>query len=96
MKKLLASLLAIAMVLGLCACGSGSTASSTTPASEPTEAASAPEQKPAEPAAPQEEASQAEAPASAEEEAPAAGGLITTDYTYDLPLVDDGCQPHLS
>ena len=90
MKKLLASLLAIAMVLVLCACGSGSTASSAAPASEPTEAASAPEQKPAEPAAPQEEASQAEAPASAEEEAPAAGGLITTDYTYDLPLVDDG------
>ena len=48
MKKLLASLLAIAMVLGLCACGSGSTASSAAPASEPTEAASAPEQKPAE------------------------------------------------
>ena len=55
MKKLLASLLAIAMVLGLCACGGGSTASSAAPAaSEPTEAASAPEQ-PQEPAAPQEE-----------------------------------------
>ena len=89
MKKLLASLLAIAMVLGLCACGSGSTASSAAPASEPTETTSAPEQQPAESAAPQEEASQAEEPASTEEDAPATGDLITTDYTYDLPLVDD-------
>ena len=91
MKKLLASLLALAMVLGLCACGGGSAASSAAaPASEPTEAASAPEQKPQEPEAPQGEASQAEEPASTEEEATASGGLITTDYTYDLPLVDDG------
>lgn len=90
MKKLLASLLAIAMVLGLCACGGGSTASSAAPAaSEPTEAASAPEQQPQEPAAPQEEASQAEEAPSAEEASAPSDGLITTDYTYDLPLVDD-------
>ena len=89
MKKLLASLLAIAMVLGLCACGGGSTASSAAPAaSEPTEAASAPEQ-PQEPAAPQEEASQTEEVPSAEEASAPSDGLITTDYTYDLPLVDD-------
>ncbi len=94
MKKLLATLLALAMVLGLCACGSGSTASSASApaesASEPASAA-APADAPkddAEPA-PAPEASNAEAESSAEEAPTESSGLITTDYSYDLPLVDD-------
>ncbi len=91
MKKLLASMLALAMVLGLCACGGGSSSAASAEKSAPEASVSdtAPAETPQEPAAPQEEASQAEEPASAEEEAPASDGLITTDYTYELPLVDD-------
>ena len=94
MKKLLATLLALAMVLGLCACGSGSAAGSASApaesASEPASAA-APADAPkddAEPA-PAPEASNAEAESSAEEAPTESSGLITTDYSYDLPLVDD-------
>ena len=106
MKKVLAILLAMAMILCLGACG-GSDASSAAPASVP-EASAASAEAPAE--APEEPEAPAEAPASAEEpaeapeapeeapeEAPAEeGGLITTDYTYELPLYDESENAELS
>lgn len=91
MKKLLALLLALTMVLGLCACGGSESAASASGA-ETSEVASAPQQDetPAEdetPAAPAEDASTVEE-APAEDET--GDGLITTDYTYELPLFEEG------
>lgn len=90
MKKLLALLLVLAMVLGLVACGGSSESAAETAASEAGETSQtvAAEEAPAEETpAVEEEASAAEG--SAVEEAPAEGGLITTDYTYELPLFDE-------
>ena len=93
-KKLLAILLAMAMILtvfGACGDSQSSASAPASEAEEPVETAAAPEasEAPA-PAAEPEPASAAE-PASAEEaaDAPAEGGLITTDYKYDLPLFDE-------
>lgn len=87
MKKLLATLLALAMVLGLCACGGGSTSSET---ASGTKSASESE------AAPTQETQEADVPEdsvvaedSAAEETGNDSGLISTDYTYELPLVED-------
>ena len=103
-KKLLALLLCLALALGLLgACGStapaaeGSAAASaegSAAAEEPAAAAEEPAAAAEEPAAAAEEAASveegsAEEPAEEAEEAPAEGGLITTDYTYDLPLFPD-------
>lgn len=92
MKKLLAMLLALAMVLGLVACGGSTSSASEAPASDVSETVEAPAQEET-PAAPAED-SAAEAPVeegSAAEEAPVDDdGLITTDYTYELPLFEEG------
>ncbi len=94
-KKLLAVLLAMVMVIALFgACGGETTSSGTESASAQPEAS--------EPAAPAEESeAPAQEPVSAEEpastldssveetETSAEGTLITTDYTYDLPLFDE-------
>lgn len=88
MRKILALLLALTLVLGLCACGgqSASAGESSEPASAPAETPAAAEE------APVEDSAVAEAPVegSAAEEAPAGDGLITTDYTYELPLFEEG------
>lgn len=92
MKKLLAMLLTLAMILGLVACG-GSTTSASEPAnSDVSETVEAPAEEET-PAAPAEDAEEAPADngSAAEEEAPVDnGGLITTDYTYELPLFEEG------
>lgn len=91
-KKLLAILLSLAMIFALfSACGDGA---ASTPTSEPT-SASAPEEAPAapetpdEPEPPQEPVSAEEPGSAVDAETPEAGGLITTDYKYDLPLFDE-------
>lgn len=96
MKKLLALLLALTMVLGLAACGGG-TESAAEASAAASEAASAPAEAPADdqPAAegegPVVDDNAVEAEASAVEEAPVEDdGLITTDYTYELPLFEPG------
>lgn len=88
-KKLLAILLAMAMVFAVfSACGND--AASTAPESAASQEASEPAAPENEPEAPEEPASVEEPASSAEEvEAPAEDGLITTDYTYDLPLFDE-------
>ena len=92
MKKILALLLALTMVLGMVACG-GETASSapaeTESAAVESEAtAEAPAEEPAPEAAPEEApAEEGSAPA---EEVVEDDGLITTDYTYELPLFEPG------
>ena len=103
-KKLLALLLCLAMVAGvLSACGSTAApsaapeaaASGAEEAAAPAEEGAAPAEEAAEAPAAEEAAASAEEAGSAAEEAPAeeapaeAGGLITTDYTYDLPLFPD-------
>ena len=92
MKKILALLLALTMVLGMVACG-GETASSapaeTESAAVESEAtAEAPAEEPAPEAAPEEApAEEGSAPA---EEVVEDDGLITTDYVYELPLFEPG------
>ena len=92
MKKILALLLALTMVLGMVACG-GETASSapaeTESAAVESEAtAEAPAEEPAPEAAPEEApAEEGSAPA---EEVVEDDGLITTDYVYELPLFEEG------
>ena len=101
-KKLLALLLCLAMVAGvLSACGSTAApsaapeaaASGAEEAAAPAEEGAAPAEEAAAPAeeaaAPAEEAGSAAEEAPAEEAPAEAGGLITTDYTYDLPLFPD-------
>lgn len=93
-KKMLAILLAMAMIFAVfSACGDEA---ASTPASEPaSEAASTPEEPtaapepPAEPEPPQEPVSAEEPASTVEEDTPEEGGLITTDYVYDLPLFDE-------
>ena len=90
-KKLLAILLAMAMVFALfSACGDGAASAPATTEESAAEAPAAEAPAAEEPAAeaPAPEAS-AQEPVSAVEEAPEAGGLITTDYVYDLPLFED-------
>ena len=104
MKKLLAMLLALCMILSLAACG-GAAASAATSASAPAdasvdEAEEVDEEAPAEPAEPAEDEESAEdveeASTEEEESAPAEGGLITTDYVYELPLYDESENAELS
>lgn len=91
-KKLLAVLLAMAMIFAvLGACGDGA---ASVPASESTSAASTPEEPaapeaPDEPEPPQEPVSAGEPDSTVEAEPAESGGLIATDYTYDLPLFDE-------
>jgi putative aldouronate transport system substrate-binding protein len=95
MKKLVASLLALTLVFSLCACG-GTAASSTTttddtsaaPAEvqETTEASAEAPEAPEAPAAPEEASVEDSA---LEDSAVGSDGLITTDYTYELPLFDE-------
>jgi putative aldouronate transport system substrate-binding protein len=93
MKKLVASLLALTLVFSLCACGG--TAASSKSATDDTSSAPAEAQEVT-------EASEAEAPAEApadaleadsaqepEDSAVESDGLISTDYTYELPLFDE-------
>lgn len=101
MKKILALLLAMAMIFAVfSACGNDAASSAAAPASE-TESASAPEAQPEPPAqevppeTPEAPAS-AEEPASTEEDAPSEGDLITTSYVYDLPLFDESRNAELS
>ena len=94
MKKILALLLALVMVLGMAACGgdTASEASAPVESAASSEAAPAPEaEEPAPEAAPEEAAPAEEGSAAAEaEEVPAEDdGLITTDYVYELPLLDE-------
>ena len=98
MKKILALLLALVMVLGMVACG-GETASSapaeTESAAAQSEAAAeapADDQPAAEGEGPiaDDNAVEAEASVPAEEEVVEDDGLITTDYTYELPLFEEG------
>lgn len=97
MKKLLALLLALTMVLGLCACGGGSESAAEATSAAASETASAPaeEEAPAEdePAAegegPVADDNAVEAEGSVAEEA-ADDGLITTSYVYELPLFEEG------
>lgn len=95
MKKILALLLAMVMILSMfSACGDGSaSASAPAPTTEAETETQPAETTPDEPVAPPpaEESGSAEEPGSTvEDNEPAEeGGLITTDYKYDLPLFDE-------
>lgn len=89
-KKLLALLLAMALTLGmLSACG-GDQATSSKQESAATETQAAAPAEESKAPAPAENAASAAEPASEVEETATEGGLITTDYTYELPLFEDG------
>ncbi len=103
-SKLIALLLAMAMIVALfAACGGSSTpasaggdsgAASVTesgeePAEEPADEPEAEDEDEAENAEPAEEPAEGEDEAEDEEAEPAGDGMITTDYTYDLPLFPD-------
>ena len=96
-KKLVALLLAMVMIFAVfSACGSNtasagteSTASSQEAAesSAPAETSEAPSEAPA---SAEEDATEPSSSSAEETEATAEGDLITTDYTYELPLFEDG------
>ena len=90
-KKLLALLLAMALTLGmLSACGTDKAPSSKQESAAPAETQEAPPAEASKAPAPAEEPASMPEPASDEEETASEGTLITTDYTYDLPLFEDG------
>ena len=96
MKKILALLLALVMVLGMVACGGETTSAPAETESAPAVESEAVAEEPADdqPAAegegPVADDMAVEPEASVAEEAVEDDGLITTDYTYELPLFEEG------
>ena len=92
LKNLLAVLLCLSMIAGvLCGCGGSGTAPAEDTASAASDAAEETAEAPAAAAAEAEASGEAAEPAEEPGEAAAAAsdGLITTDYTYELPLFPD-------
>jgi putative aldouronate transport system substrate-binding protein len=92
-KKIFALLLAMAMALSVFSACGNSSSSTAEAASSKTEEASAAAAEETDADTDTEAAAAEEAPAAAEEgsaeESTSSDGLITTDYTYDLPLFDE-------
>lgn len=88
-KKILALLLAMAMMLSVFGACGDNTASTPASASQAEDNSPAEAPEASEAPAPAVEPGSAEEPASTVEDAPTEGGLITTDYKYDLPLFDE-------